>query len=109
MEMTDNFKIIYKILTVLEAAMDYPEFDTNQISAKALDISNERWARYIEMLEDSGYVKGAEITENIIGETEVDISNIRITIKGLEYLSENSIMQRMYRIAKGIKDITPGI
>lgn len=32
-----------------------------------------------------------------------------ITLKGLEYLHENSIMQKMYNLAKGIKDVTPTI
>ena len=34
-----------------------------------------------------------------------DLSNIKITLKGLEYLQENSIMQRMYKAAKGIAEI----
>ena len=33
------------------------------------------------------------------------IENPRITLKGLEYLSENLIMLRMYKITKGIKDL----
>ena len=41
------------------------------------------------------------------GEMRVDIENIRITLKGLEYLSENSIMQRMYNVTNGITDLIP--
>lgn len=33
----------------------------------------------------------------------------RLTLKGLEYLNENSLMQRAMRMAKGIKDCVPGI
>lgn len=50
----DNFKAVYKILSALEKAMDYPEFD------------------------------------------------IRITLKGLEYLQENSMMKKVYNAVKGI-------
>lgn len=32
-------------------------------------------------------------------------SMVRITIKGLEYLEENSLMRRAANMAKGIKDI----
>lgn len=39
----DNFHIIYKILSTLEKAMDYPEFDISQINAQSLKISEERW------------------------------------------------------------------
>lgn len=103
--MTDNFKFIYKILRTLEKAMDYPEFDISQINAEKLGISGERWARYIEMMVDTGYIKGIRIYKDTLGEIEIEDEGIRITLKGLEYLSENTIMQRMYKTAKGITDI----
>lgn len=102
----DNFTIIYKILHTLEKAMDYPEFDIRLISAESMKITPERWSRYIEMLSDSGYIKGVEIIESIAG-TNVDYSDIRITLRGLEYLSENSFMKQAYKAAKGIKDLVP--
>lgn len=103
----DNFQIIYRILSVLEKAMDKPEFDISQISAKTLKISEERWARYIEMLADTGFVKGVRIYKNICDETQIEDEGIRITLKGLEYLTENSMMKRVYKAVKGIKEITP--
>ena len=107
--MTDNFKCIYKILRTLEQAMDYPSFEFDVISNESLGISKERWNSYIEMLSDNDYVKGVIIKKYIGGEAIIDISNMRITLKGLEYLTENSIMQRLYNLAKGIKEITPGL
>ena len=47
------------------------------------------------------------IQKYVTGETNVDAEDIRITLKGLEYLSENSIMQKMYKAAKGITDLIP--
>lgn len=44
----DNFKAVYRILSALEKAMDYPAFDIEQIGAHALGVSDERWCRYIE-------------------------------------------------------------
>ena len=105
----DNFKIIYKILTALEAAMDLPAFDMSQISHESMGVSQERWARYMEMMVDLELVKGARISRNIADETQVENRNLRITLKGLEYLTENSIMQRIYKAAKGIKEILPGL
>ena len=107
--MNDNFTCIYKILRALEKALDYPEFDIEQISYKVLDISKERWNKYIEMMDDAGYIKGVTIKQYVTGETAVICDDICITLKGLEYLTENSIMQRIYKTAKGIKDITPGL
>lgn len=105
----DNFKAVYKILSALEKSMDYPEFDMDRISAETLGVSQERWNRYIEMMVDVGYIKGVRIKEYVGGELQISNCGIRITLKGLEYLQENSIMQRMYNAAKGIKDIVPGL
>ena len=105
----DNFKAIYKILRSLESAMDYPEFDLAQISREALGVSKERWARYIEMMADIGLIKGVRVFKNVLGETNVADGDIRVTLKGLEYLTENPIMQKLYRAAKGIKEVVPGL
>jgi len=105
----DNFKAIYNILRSLEAAMDFPEFDTSQISHEALGVSKERWARYMEMMADTGLIKGLSVFQDVLGETHVTNSGIRITLKGLEYLTENSIMQKLYKVAKGIKEVVPGL
>ena len=105
----DNFKAVYKILAALEKAMDLPEFDVSQINAAALGITEERWARYIEMMADVGYVKRVSFKRNILGETSVDCSEIRITLKGLEYLQENALMQKIYRAAKGVSEFIPGL
>lgn len=101
----DNFKAVYRILSVLEKAMDLAEFDISQIGASALGVSEQRWARYLEMMEDVGYIKGVRISEGIDGTLYVENDGIRITLKGLEYLQENSIMQRVYKAAKGVKDL----
>ncbi len=56
------------------------------------------------MLSDADYLTGLSFRETITG-LEIIAENPRITLKGLEYLSENSIMLRMYKTAKGIKDL----
>ena len=103
----DNFKAVYRILSALEKAMDLPQFDIEQIGPAALGVSQERWCRYIEMMLDVGYIKGAEISRYITGETAVDARNMRIMLKGLEYLQENSIMQKLYKASKGLADVVP--
>lgn len=104
----DNFKAVYKILAALEKAMDLPEIGLKEINAEALGVSSNRWARYLEMMSDVGYIKGVRVYQSITGDYQVKDDGIRITLKGLEYLQENSIMQKLYRTAKGIKDIVPG-
>lgn len=106
--MTDNFKAVYKILTALEACMDLEKMNTELISAKHLGVSEYRWQRYIEMMKDVGYIKGVDIKHYMTGGTDVNIDGIQITLKGLEYLQENSVMRRIYNAAKGIKVVIPG-
>lgn len=105
----DNFKAVYKILSALEKAMDLSEFDSKTIGPEVLGVTQERWNRYIEMMEDVGYIKGVSIKKNVLGDYIMDCKEMSITLKGLEYLQENSIMQKMYNFAKGIKEVTSGL
>ncbi|MBF1009303.1 MAG: hypothetical protein HXK87_09400 [Lachnospiraceae bacterium] len=99
----DNFRAVYKILSSLERAMDYPKFDLlEQVSSEHLKVSEGRYNRYLEMMADVGHIKGVQIKKNITGETQIDAEE-----KGLGYLQENSIMRKMYHTAKGIKEIIP--
>lgn len=109
--MTDNFKFIYKILRTLEAAMDCSEFSIEQISAEKLGISEQRWFRYIEMMVEAGYIAGVTFVKDVCGDVSIRQTGtgIHITLKGLEYLSENSVMQRLYNAAKGVVDVATDI
>lgn len=103
--MTDNFKAVYRILSSLEEQLDKDQIDTDKFSYEQLGITEIRWLKYLEMMQDVGYIKGCMIQKNIYDEYMYDLSNVKITLKGLEYLQENSIMQRMYKAAKGIAEI----
>lgn len=106
----DNFKIIYKILKIMEAAMDLEEFDKSTISYEALSLTEPRWCRIIAMLVSEGYVTGIEVwNSNTCKYPRVALSRPEITMKGLEYLEQNSLMKRAADMAKGIKEIVPGI
>lgn len=104
----DNFKVIYKILKMLEKALDYEELDVNAFSCENLGLSENRRDSILVMLQESGYIKGVVIVECLSGRA-VNFSGMQITLKGLEYLNENSLMRKAANIAKGIKDIVPGL
>lgn len=55
----------------------------------------------------SQYVEGLSVKRSIDGELAISISALRITLKGLEYLHDNSMMRKAADIAKGIADIIP--
>ncbi|MGB4987499.1 MAG: YjcQ family protein, partial [Ruminococcus bromii] len=47
-------------------------FDVSQIDHNRQEISKERWNRYIEILSDSGYVKGVKTSKYLSGDVSVD-------------------------------------
>lgn len=103
----DNFSIIYRILRYLEKAMDYDEIDMDRISSTALKVSEQRWVAIMEMLTTEGYVEGMSVKRSLDGDVTISVSGPRITLKGLEYLQENSMMKKAANLAKGIADIIP--
>ena len=104
----DNFSVIYKILRYLESAMDCDECMTDCISATALKISEQRWEHIMIMLSDEGYITGVN-TVQPVGASRRFISSFspEITLKGLEYLSDNTFMKKAARAAKRIADMIP--
>lgn len=103
----DNFAAIYKILNALEKSMDYDELDADAIAAERLGITENRRRAILKMLADSGYIEGVNFRFTVDGALSGGMNRPRITLKGLEYLEENSLMKRAYNVAKGIKDILP--
>lgn len=99
----DNFKAIYRMLRYLEKAMDYDEADLGFISAGKLKISEQRWLSIMEMLAKEHYIDGIEVKRSADGEAFASVSAPRITLHGLEYLKENSIMQKAAEVAKGLQ------
>lgn len=98
----DNFKAIYKMLSALERAMDLPAFSVESFGLDSMQVSGERLYRYLEMLQDAGLIKGAELYSDVTGEMDLmDESRIRITLSGLEYLQKNAVMKRGYNARKG--------
>lgn len=103
----DNFTIVYRILKYLEASLDADEFDPTGIGAERLKISEERLESLLIMLQDDGYIRGLVIRQ-VLGETRRHIIEPicpEITLKGLEYLSDNSMMKKAAALLKGAVDL----
>lgn len=99
----EDFRIIYRILKNLQKSMDLEEIDKDSISSEALKISEPRWCRIVAMLIHEGYITGAE-TWNSMTQSypRVALTRPEITLKGLEYLQENSLMKKAANLARGI-------
>lgn len=105
----DEFKAIYRILTALRAGMDCDEFDQRMISPETLGITPNKWAHLLRMMAQKGYVEGIAVDVAADGHCMVSLSYPAITLDGLAYLQENSLMQKAHRLAKGIKESIPGL
>ena len=106
----DNFRLIYRILKILEKAMELEEFDKNQISAESLNVPFPLWCRIMKMMVDNGYVTGVDIRNTFeCNYPQATLIRPEITLKGLEYLNENSFMKKIANIGKGIKESVPGL
>lgn len=84
-----NEKIIYTMLKRLEKAMDEDEPDFKDIRHEALGISEERWKSIILMLLDENLITKVDVIQD--GNKRLPklfIRDMRITLKGLNYLKE---------------------
>ena len=106
----DNFKIIYKILKFLEGSLDFEQTDVAAISHQRLGITKERWEQLLIMLQDGGYITGIVTAQSLAEDKRHIAEPIQpvITLKGLEYLAENTLLKRAAGMLKGAKDMIPG-
>ena len=91
----EQFKQIYRILSILHKAMDLEEWDSKLLSPESLGISHPMWSRLMAMLLKEGYITGGESWESFdVSYPKVKLVRPEITLKGLEYLEENSLMKK---------------
>lgn len=114
------FVTINKILSYIEKRLDDTVFDLENFDAKTFNVSENRFYRYLQMLLDAGYISGIEVKD--FGEPDDFMTESErlhyerfyavfdapaITIKGLQFLAENTLLMRMDKAAKSIRDIAP--
>lgn len=88
----DNLKVVYKVLVGIEASMDSNRFDGTFL--KASKIPEERRNRILQSMIGEGLIYGFERV-NYVGGCGFKAIEPRLTIKGMEFLQENSTMQKI--------------
>lgn len=102
-----DFKVIYRILKAFEKAMDLDEFDVESvITPDNLGVSENRLKAILRILLKEGYLDGG-IFVNCCGIHGIKWEEPSITLKGLEYLQENSLMKKAANLAKGVHEVIP--
>ncbi len=100
----DTLEIAYKILYGMEHK-EQAEYMGAVIGPAKLGVAEEKWLDVIKSLLDEGYVAGVKIKTDILGQQTVDVKNARITLKGAEYLRENSAMRKFAQVVTDIISI----
>lgn len=106
----DFFYIAYKILAYVYDCMKKGVM----VDPAVIDPSNYRVSypylmSIIEELSEEGYLKGVTFTPTKSGKYPLGIENMKITIKGIENLQENTMMKKALNAIKEIKDFIPGM
>ena len=108
---TDDMQvIIYKILAYLYSCMKNGiKPDRDRYSHVAFGIPESYWNSIMLELHEHGYVRGLVIANDFGGDLRVAGCDPTITFEGIQYLQENSLMQKTKRFLQDTKSIIPGI
>lgn len=107
----NNFKVIYRILKYLEENMDNTSVDSDKISHETLGISFNRWENLLWEMQSNGYIRGLTYEQTMSDSSPHVVLPIapKITMRGLEYLASNTMMQKVADTMKRVKEVIPGM
>ena len=108
----DYFVIVYQILSYLYqrlkrgVAVDGRDLEHN---SRLFQINKSYWAYILYHMKESGLTEGLGFIEldNQDYPLPVELSSCRITPKGIEYLCDNSFMEKAKAFLKDAKEIIP--
>lgn len=102
----ENSVIIYKILKAIEKSMDYEDFDDIILNPDVLKTTEIRRDKLLIEMQRNDYIKGLRI-KSFPNSGQVILKPLKpeITLKGIEYLENNSVMKKAADIVKGVVEI----
>nr|DAM64175.1 MAG TPA: YjcQ protein [Caudoviricetes sp.] len=102
----DSFNAIYKILKLLDKHKGDEEFDYELISAKAMKMKVSDWEQIMIELQMNGFIRGLVYTQDLTNKFPHIVEPIhpQITLKGMEYLANNSFMKKAAEALKMVGD-----
>lgn len=100
-EMKTTYGVIWKILNELDIALDIGDYNPlEELTPERFGISENRFSRYLQMLQSAGYIDGVDVREFTDGNRTVSYSGIEITLEGIQFLLENSMMRKIAAAAE---------
>lgn len=103
----NDFQVIYKILRLLDKYRGCEDFDYELISAKAMKISFERWEQIMIEMQINGFIRGLVYNQTLSDKFPHLVEEMRpvITLKGMEYLADNSAMSKAKEALRMVGEI----
>lgn len=98
----NDFKLIYKILKHLSDELDLPHSNSAEMCPERFNVNKNRFEQILIMLQKNGYIEGLITNKTVSDDREriIEPVNVQITLRGLEYLNENSLMERARKLLK---------
>ena len=106
MAQNDYFVIVYRILKYLYDCLKKGEKpEVEYLAASIYNIPENYWAYILLSLINEEYVKGIVVNHTKDGVIFGGLQEAVITPKGIEYLFENSLIEKAKRTLKEVKDM----
>lgn len=86
--------------------MDFEEFDSEGVTAQRFGTNENRFHALLIQLQESGYIDKLKVVRYTRTPQQIQPPIApRITLKRLEYLSENSMMKKAANIEKSVFEV----
>ncbi|GFZ27250.1 YjcQ family protein [Lactobacillus corticis] len=98
----DYFVLVYKLLKILYLTLKSGKAVTSdELKELSEGIPLDYWEYILKSLYEEGYVTGV-ISVNTLSGSSIKVTNLQITPKGIEYLQDNSKMQKAAEFVKNL-------
>lgn len=110
MAQNDYFVIVYRVLKYLYDCLKKGEKpEAEYLVASTYNIPENYWIYILLSLINEEYIKGIRVDHTKDGVILGDLQEAIITPKGIEYLFENSLIEKAKKTLKDVKDMIPFI
>ena len=110
MAQNDYFVIVYRVLKYLYDCLKKGEkTEVEYLVASTYNIPENYWIYILLSLINEEYIKGIRVDSTKDGVIFGDLREAIITPKGIEYLFENSLIEKAKKTLKDVKDMIPFI
>lgn len=108
MPKNDYFVMAYKLLKYLYECLKsgtHPNINLITAESKFFPIGNEYFTYLIENLVNEGYIRNVKVAKYDDEISVIITADMQITPKGIEYLQENNMMNKMAKAITNIAEL----